>query len=137
MLECVFTTQKTKKKKKWEDGFIEKVGRGIVLYNEEKKKIFKGERYKKTEEDYLDFGQYFVYCELFEGADDDKSIDNESENGIDHKSTNHKNVVENSVLENSVDCKNEISDDQEINDIDDKTVTNGRSNNEILDLFNK
>lgn len=60
MLKCVYTTDKVKKKKKWFDGFLDRRGSSIVLYNEEMK-ILTTSKFKLLEDDSIEASIYLVF----------------------------------------------------------------------------
>ncbi|ELA40894.1 uncharacterized protein VICG_02074 [Vittaforma corneae ATCC 50505] len=66
MLSCVYTTQKTKKLKKWIDGFIIKKGSGLILYNEERKAIHRCTSFTVLEDSTIETSMYLVCAENLE-----------------------------------------------------------------------
>lgn len=65
MHECTYTTQKTKKNKKWCDGFVDKVGSLIKLYNENKV-VISTSSYKINEEELIETPNYLIYVDDIE-----------------------------------------------------------------------
>jgi len=65
MLDCIYTTQKNKKLKKWIDGFVMRSGRGLVLYDEEKKVLCRAGKFTTREDGNVEASIYLIYSEGF------------------------------------------------------------------------
>lgn len=87
MFSCVYTTQKTKKLKKWMDGFVVKKGQGLVLYSEEEKAIHKCTTFTVLEDSSIEASMYLIWIEnmgeFMEGTQNKESsiMDNARECG--------------------------------------------------------
>jgi len=61
MHPCTYTSQKTKKSKKWLDGFVTANSKKIVIHSESKKAIYSGAY--KIVDDEIDTPMYLVYMD--------------------------------------------------------------------------
>ena len=62
MFECTYTTQKTKKSKKWIDGYVAVKDKRLVIYDESRKAIHSTTSYR-IEDDLIDTPTYLVYTD--------------------------------------------------------------------------
>lgn len=60
MLKCVYSTDKSKKRKKWIDGFFDRKDNSIVLYNEDKK-VLTTSKFKILEDSSLEASTYLIF----------------------------------------------------------------------------
>src|SRR5262245_51445290 len=65
MYGCIYTNQKKKKSKKWEDGFISRDSRGVSLYNGDGAKICTSKKYQ-VEDDMLDISFFLVQTDFLD-----------------------------------------------------------------------
>lgn len=119
MHKCVFTSQKTKKSKKWIDGYIVKKERGIILYDEEKKQIYKSTAFKILEDSNIEVSMYLIYVEDL----DEFLNENKEENSI--KAQN---------LETNISTP-KIKEEEEIKEKNNEKIKIGRSADDVLELF--
>lgn len=63
MHPCVYTTDKIKKSKKWIDGFVEKKGKGLILYDEDKRIVSTQSYFTKREDLNIETGGYLIYID--------------------------------------------------------------------------
>ncbi|ORD96217.1 hypothetical protein HERIO_1844 [Hepatospora eriocheir] len=109
-MECSFTKDKIKKRKKYLDGFISYKNDKIILKDENNKTILTTTSYKINEDDYIETSMYLIYLDKL------NLLFNNSNNNLINNSSN--NLINNSnlLINNSY---NNIK----------------RSNEEILKLF--
>ncbi|KAI4291867.1 hypothetical protein PAPHI01_1141 [Pancytospora philotis] len=62
MHECTYTNQKHKKAKKWIDGFVQISGKSIVLYDEQRKRLYTTVSYKREDSE-IDTPVYIIYSD--------------------------------------------------------------------------
>lgn len=62
MHPCTYTSQKTKKSKKWLDGFITVSNRKVVIHNESRKVVYSSASYSVVD-DTVDTPAYLVYTD--------------------------------------------------------------------------
>ncbi|ORE00621.1 hypothetical protein A0H76_1360 [Hepatospora eriocheir] len=117
-MECSFTKDKIKKRKKYLDGFISYKNDKIILKDENNKTILTTTSYKINEDDYIETSMYLIYLDkvnlLFNNSND--NLINNSNNNLINNSNLLFNNSNNNVINNS---NNNIK----------------RSNEEILKLF--
>lgn len=150
MLPCIYTTQKTKKLKKWIDGFLLPIRKGLRLYDVEKQFLYNSESYKIID-DYIDTSNYLIYLDdinkLITG---NSSLSLANENTIVAENYETKNTIEKKELEDGIDSSMtyetvhnyDFETEYKIENDDEKKTkkyekTKGRSINDINDLFNK
>lgn len=66
MFECVYTTRKTQKVKRWCDGFIEKRGSCIRLFNEDRKSIHAFTSFAILEDSSIDTPAYLIFTDFLD-----------------------------------------------------------------------
>lgn len=143
MLNCIYTKDKIKKKKKWLDGFITKGISTIRLYDEDKVEIMKS-TFKLLEDSNIDALSYLIYlddvesflepCNKVESAEKVVS----SKNDCLRKGSANKDFIKNS-LQDFKRVKIEIEESEVNVEIEETAVkvekVEGRSNSDILGLF--
>ncbi|KAM0680042.1 hypothetical protein GINT2_001730 [Glugoides intestinalis] len=73
---CVYTTQKTKKAKKWIDGFITLLKSSVILYNEDKKEIHRAQ-FKIREDGLVETTGYLIYLDSEDSFFNDGNLEEE------------------------------------------------------------
>lgn len=127
MKECVYTNQKTKKIKKWIDGFIDIKQKKIYIYDENKKQIYTSKVYS-IEEDIIDSPLYIIQCDDLNSTNRDKKDLNSDEKLSFYNYL--KDDPENLPLF-SKNVQEKIKTDSEVR------AQEGRANNDILNLFKR
>lgn len=125
MLEAVYTTQKTKKSKKWIDGFVEKNGIVLKLFNDEKKQICSSSSFKLQENSNIEMGIYIIYTDFLDQMD------------LFSKDTDHEYEVPRQRMPGKEEdrCLNKSLETETAYFAENKCKEKGRSSNEILNLL--
>jgi len=127
MLEAVYTTQKTKKSKKWIDGFVEKNGIVLKLFNDERKQICSSSSFKLLEDSNIEMGVYLIYTDFLDQMDlSSKSISHGDENEVSRQRMPDKEEDK---------CCNKILETETTYLAEKKYKEKGRSSSEILNLL--
>lgn len=143
MHSCVYTTQKTKKAKKWIDGFVSRLKSSIVLYNEDKKEIHRAQ-FKVREDGLIETTGYFIYIDSDDSFLKNGRVEESSAvstvNQDDEKEKEH--IVEESTSESKnerlTDKMNSATPDPELDTSSQKKIEKplaGRTSKDILGLF--
>lgn len=149
MDDCVYTPQKTKKVKKWKDGFVT-VGNGTMkLYGEDKRLLMSSRRYE-IEDDCAEMGEYLIQSDAFVNKADNKTvnlcnravnIDNRTVdltadcvNTEDNRTVNMDNRTVNTEDDRTVNTEDDRSGRGDANDIEE--AKKGRTKEEVLRFFN-